>query len=59
MFMWVTARYLQHGKCQCKFEKGWYNVVKNIKTLPVNKDKNVAAFFAISIKHRSKIEKEA
>ena len=58
MFIWVTARYLHHGKCYCKFENGWHNVIKKVKTLPVIKDKNVAAFFPISIKHLGKIEKE-
>ena len=31
VFMWVTARYLKHGKHQCKFEKGQYNVFKKLK----------------------------
>ena len=45
--MWVTARYLQHRKCQCKFEKGWYNVIKKVKRLPKNKDQNVAGSFSL------------
>ena len=58
MFLWVTARYLQHGKCQFKFEKGWYNVIQKVETLPVNnKDKNVAAVFPISIKHLQQARK--
>ena len=28
-------------------KKGWYNFNKKVKTLPVNKDKNVAAFFSL------------
>ena len=44
--MRVTARYLQHEKCKCKFEKGWHNVIQWVKTLPVNnEDKNVVAVF--------------
>ena len=35
VFMWVTARHLQHGKGHCKFEKDWYNVIQKVKTLPV------------------------
>lgn len=55
-FMWVTGRYLQHGKC--KFEKAWYNSIEKIKTLPVNMDKNTAVIFSISIERLSKLEKE-
>ena len=33
MFARVTARYLQHEKCQCKFEKGRNNVIQKVKTL--------------------------
>ena len=33
MFTWVTARYLQREKCQCKFEKGRNNVIQKVKTL--------------------------
>ena len=37
---------------QFKFEKGWYNVIQKVETLPVsNKDKNVAAVFPIIIEH--------
>ena len=57
-FMLVTPRHLQHGKYQCKFEKDWHSVIRKVKTLAANKDKNVPAFFSISIKHRSKIERE-
>ena len=56
--MWVTAKYLQHGKCQCKFEKAWYNVIQKAETLSVNDDNNVAAVFSISIEHLNKLEKE-
>ena len=56
--MWVTAGYLQYKKCQIKFEKGCYNVIQKVKTLPVNKDQNSAAAFSISIEHLSKLEKE-
>ena len=49
-----TAKYL-HGKCAFKFEKGWYNVLQEVKTLLVNKkDKNTAAVFFISLKHLRK-----
>ena len=56
--MWVTNKYLQHGKCQCKFEKAWYNVIQKAETLSVNDDNNVAAVFSISIEHLNKLEKE-
>ena len=58
MLMRVTARYFQDGECQCKFEKGWNNIIQKVKTLPVNKNKNAAAVFAISIENLSKPEKE-
>ena len=42
---------MQHGKCQCKFVRGWYNVIQKVVTLPVNKDKNTG------IEHLSKARK--
>ena len=42
-FVWVTARYLWHWKCQCKCEKGTWNVVQKVETLL--KDKNAVAVF--------------
>ena len=42
MFTWVTARYLQREKCQCKFEKGRNNVIQKVKTLQ---------FFFVCIEH--------
>ena len=39
--------------CQCKCEKGWDNGAERFKTLIVNKDKNVPAFFCISLEHHS------
>ena len=50
VFMWVTAKYLQYGK----LEKGWYNVIQKVKTLPVNKDKNVSGVLSISFEQLSK-----
>ena len=53
------CRYLQLEKWQCKYKKGWYNVIQKIKTLPVNKKKNATAVFSISTEHLTKLEKEA
>ena len=50
--------YLQNGEYQIKFEKGWYNVIQKVKTLPVIKDQNAAAAFSISIEHLSKLKSE-
>lgn len=47
--MWVTARYLWHWKCQCKCEKGRYNVAQKIQTLLPNNDQNAVAVFSIYI----------
>ena len=41
------SRCMQHEKHQWKFEKGWYNVIQKVKTLPINKDKNGAAGFSL------------
>ena len=50
---------MQHGKCQCKLlEKGWYNVIQKVKTLPTQKDKNAALVFSISIEHLRKAGKD-
>ena len=56
--MWVTARLLWHWKCQCKREKGRYNITQKIETLLVKKDKNAVAVFSIYMKdyNKAKIE---
>ena len=38
--------------------KGWYNVIQKVSTMAVNKDKNAAAVFSISIEPLSNLERE-
>ena len=49
---------MEHGKCQCNFEKYWYKIIQKVKTLPINNNNNnIAAVFPISIKHLSQARK--
>ena len=58
MFIWVTARNLWQWKCQCKCEKGRYNIAQKVKALLANKDKNAVSVFCIYIEvyNKAKIE---
>ena len=41
-------------KCQCKCEKGWYNILQIVKTSFLNKNENAVVIFSICIEHYSK-----
>ena len=56
--MWVTARYLWHWNCQCKCEKGRYNIALKVEALLANKDKNTVAVFSIYIEDHTKAKIE-
>ena len=56
--MWVTARYLWHGKWQCRCVRGRENAAQKVETLLANKNKNGAVVFSIFIEYHTEVKIE-